>query len=240
MFEYKCPECDAVLRSANPAPPGKKVRCKKCQAVFVPRADTLALKDEPLPPKPAPAARHGHDDDDEDTGPMNYGVVRDEELEQQTEERKKATAGVISDKGKRSARGPAMALLVMPSNLLIFEGALTSLVGIIVVLVGIWPLVFTEVEPSEDEYREQAVYILFGVVLVVWGMLICLGASRMQNLESYTWALVGAVLGILPLLVGIFAVAMLRNPKVIAGFEEVEGAMSDDEEEDEDDEEDEE
>ena len=64
----------------------------------------------------------------------------------------------------------------------------------------------------------------------------CLGASRMQNLESYTWAMTGAVLGILPLLVGVFALIMLRNPKVLAGFMEVEGAMDADDKGKEDDE----
>jgi sugar phosphate permease len=80
----------------------------------------------------------------------------------------------------------------------------------------------------------------FGLMLVGWGCLVCIGASKMQNLDSYTWAMVGAVLGILPVLVGIFAIAMLRNPKVIAGFEEIEGALDDDEEkEDDEDDEDE-
>lgn len=233
MFEYKCPECESVLKSAVAAPAGKKVRCKKCNAIFLPKADTIALKDEPKPAAaPAPI------DEEDEQNPNPYGVVRDEDLEKDDEERKKASAGVIIDKGRRSARGPAMALLVSPSNMLLAEGFLTVILGIITLLVGIWPLVFTEVSPSEDEYREQSVIVLFGILLAVWGALTCLGASRMQNLESYTWAIVGAVLGILPFLVGIYAVAMLRNPKVIAGFEEVEGAMSD-EEEDEDDEDDE-
>lgn len=233
MPEYTCPECATVLRAAAAPPAGKKVRCKKCEAVFVPVKEILPFKEEP-PPKPAEAPI-GLKDDEDDVNP--YAVVKDDELEAENEERKRASAGAIIDKGKRSARGPAMALLVMPSNLLIAEGFLTFVGGIIVALYGVWPLVFTEVSASEDDYMEQLPIFLFGVVLIVWGLLICLGASRMQALESYTWAMVGAVLGILPLLVGIFAVAMLRNPKVIAGFEEVEGAMSDKDEDDEDDEE---
>src|SRR5687768_14667959 len=30
-----CPYCAAVLKSANPVPPGKKVKCPKCEKPFV-------------------------------------------------------------------------------------------------------------------------------------------------------------------------------------------------------------
>jgi hypothetical protein len=100
-----------------------------------------------------------------------------------------------------------------------------------------WPIVFVDVSPSDEEILEQAIWMGFGVLLCLWGCLVCLGASKMQNLDSYTWAMVGGVLGILPFLVGIFAIAMLRNPKVIAGFEEIEGAVDDEDEDEEDDDE---
>ena len=66
---------------------------------------------------------------------------------------------------------------------------------------------------------------------MAYGGLVCFGASKMQSLESYAWGMIGAVLGIFPLLVGIFAIVMLREPRVIAGFEEVEGAIDEDEDE---------
>jgi len=251
MYEYKCPDCGTVLKSAQPAPPGKKIRCKVCSAVFVPRAETVGLADDPAPPRsgtaapvarrtaapvaaqPAadPPARAGREDE-EDATP--YTVVKEEDTEEQREAKKRINFDGVQDKGKRSARGPAMSLLVFPSNLLVAEGALTFLGGIGIAVWAMWPLVFTDVPPSDEEIADQIVWILFGVMVLVWGALISLGASRMQNLESYTWAMVGAVLGILPLLVGIFAIAMLRNPKVIAGFEEMEGALDDEEEEEED------
>ena len=225
MFAYTCPGCEAELKSNTAPPPGKKIRCKQCSTAFVPKPVEVAA------PEPA-ATKKPVDADDNDMNP--YGVINDEDTEEQAEAKKKVKFDGQVDKSKRSDRGPAMSLLVMPSNLLVAEGGFTILIGIIMTLWAIWPLVFTEVSPSEDEISEQAVWILLGVLLVVWGALICLGASRMQNLESYTWALTGAVLGIFPLLVGIFAIAMLRNPKVIAGFAEVEGATDDEEIEDED------
>lgn len=234
MFAFKCPECEAEFKSSKRPPEGKKIRCKECEHAFVPKVKELAAAPSPPPPPPPQS------EDDED-GPVNpYGVVEDVETEEQKAAKKKVRFDGVDDKKKRSARGPAMSLLVMPANLLIAEGALTFIIGLGTFIWGLWPLIFTEVSPSDDDYTEQLPLVLFGVLLAVWGAMICLGASRMQNLESYTWAMTGAVLGILPLLVGVFAIIMLRNPKVIAGFMEVEGAMDADEKEDDEDDDDEE
>lgn len=237
MFAFKCPECEAEFKSEKRPPEGKKIRCKQCESTFVPKVKELKSS------APAPAAAPDKPVDEED-GPINpYGVVEEVETEEQIKAKKKVRFDGVDDKKKRSARGPAMSLLVMPANLLIAEGGLTFAIGLGTIIWGMWPLIFTDVSPSDDDYADQIPLILFGVMLSVWGAMICLGASRMQNLESYTWAMTGAVLGILPLLVGVFALIMLRNPKVIAGFMEVEGAMDADdtgEDEDEDDEEDDE
>lgn len=236
MFVFKCPECEAELKANSRPPEGKKIRCKQCQATFVPKVKEV--KDAPAPQPEAVAGKPAEDDE---YGPVNpYGVVQEEDTEAQKEAKKKVRFDGVDDKKKRSARGPAMSLLVMPANLLIAEGGLTFLIGLGTVIYGLWPLIFTDISPSDDDYADQIPIVLFGVIIGVWGSMICLGASRMQNLESYTWAMTGAVLGILPLLVGVFALIMLRNPKVLAGFQEVEGAMDADDTKEDDDEEDEE
>jgi hypothetical protein len=74
-------------------------------------------------------------------------------------------------------------------------------------------------------------------MVFAWGCLVCFGASCAQNLESYVWSWVGAVAGVPA---GIFAMIMLRNPKVVAGFQEMVGALDDDEDEDKDDDDDDE
>jgi cadmium resistance protein CadD (predicted permease) len=240
------------VKLAQALPPGKKIRCNVCQAAFAPRAETIALKDEP-PARPAKAAAKPAapvaaqparpsvvEDDDDDYNVTPYGVVEESEEEKQLTEKNKPKFTDVRDKYKKSARGPAQGLLVMPVNLLIAEGAITGIVGVLTVIVGLWPLVFTDAPPSDEEIAEQVVIIFGGLVLLGWGSLICVGASKMQSLESYAWALVGAVLGIFPLLAGIFALITLRDPRVIAGFEEVEGAVDDeDEDEEKDDDEDE-
>ncbi len=222
MHEYTCPECAAVLRSNSEAPAGRKIRCKKCGTAFVP-GGTLALADEP-PPKPV--------DDDNDISA--YGVYKDPN----EDESRKNTIKFddVADKFKRSTRGPAMAMMVLPTNLLIAQGALMFIFGVGLVLYGIFPVVFADVEPSEEEYRTSFANILFGLLIFIWSCIVCFGASKMQNLESYTWGWVGAVTG-LP--AGIFAAVMLRNPKVIAGFQEMIGALDDDDVEGNEDDEDE-
>lgn len=234
MFVMKCPECDAELKSKTRPPEGRKIRCKECQTAFVPKVKEVK---EPAAKAPEPAAAAAAVDDENDVNP--YGVVNEVDTEEQKAAKKKVRFDGVADKKKRSARGPAMSLLVMPANLLVASGGLTFFLGLGTIIYGAWPLIFTDVSPSDDDYADQIPWILFGIMVAVWGALICLGASRMQNLESYTWAMTGAILGILPLPVGVFALIMLRNPKVLAGFMEVEGAMDEEEEKDDDDDEDE-
>lgn len=231
MHEYTCPECQTVLRSNAPAPAGKKIRCKNCGHAFVPGGG-LAFADEEEPKKKKV-------DDDTDVNP--YGVAKEPEEGEEGARKHVVKFGEVEDKFRRSTRGPAMALMVLPTNLLIAQGALTFIAGVVLVIAGLFPWVFSDVELSDDELREVFGNVLIGIVLFFWGCVVCLGASRAQNLESYTWSWVGALTGIPA---GIFCMVMLRNPKVIAGFQEMEGALDEDEgkdlvDEDDDDEDDE-
>ena len=174
--------------------------------------------------KPKPA------DDDDDANP--YGVLKESEEELRLAEKNKPVFGDIADKFKKSKRGPAQMMLVLPTNLLIIAGGLLSFVGLMSIILGVWPLVFTDAPNSDEEIGERLVIMFVGFVLLIWGCLIWLGASKMLGLESYAWALAGAVLGI-PMLAGIFALIALRDPRVRAGFEEVEGAIDEDDEDDE-------
>jgi predicted Zn finger-like uncharacterized protein len=232
MYIITCPECDAELKSKSAPPEGRKIRCKECSHAFVPTNVKAAAAETVVENKPAAGGG-----EEEDTNP--YGMVREEDTADQIEAKKKVRFDGVDDKKKRSARGPAMSLLVMPSNLLIASGGITFLIGLGLAIMGLWPLVFTDVEPSDDDLMENGVWIVFGLMTCVWGVFTCLGASRMQNLESYTWAMTGSVMGILPLLAGIYGIIMLRNPRVVEGFMEVEGASDDEMEEDDEEDEDE-
>lgn len=180
---------------------------------------------------------HNPANDDDDVNP--YGVMQESEEEKKLAEKNKPKFGDVQDKFARSNRGPAQAILVLPVNLLIAAGSLTCVLAIMAVIIGLWPLVFNEASASDEEYADSiGGWIGPGVIAFIWGGLVCFGASQMQSLESYAWALAGAVLGV-PLLAGIFALIALQDPRVRAGFEEVEGAIEDDEEEETDEEDDE-
>jgi len=269
---YTCPnaDCGVTLKTANPVPAGKRVKCPKCQQMFapVPEKDTspsspagpgtfkFADSDEkktspkkPSAAKPPPAPYKKPEDDDEDAESIKkgYGVVRETEEELEKAEAAKVKFGdKVEDKYKKSARGPAVALLVMPSNLLTGEGLLTCIGGLTLFVVGMWPLAFNDAPPGDEETEEAVVMMLLGCMTLFWGAMICYGASQMQELGSYLWAMMGAVMGVLPLLVGIYAIIMLQNPKVKEGFEESDAGAEegddkdkDDEDDDEDDEDDE-
>lgn len=195
-----------------------------------PVAKPVAKPAAPPPPKP---------DDEDDVSA--YGVLKESEEELRLAEINRPKFTNVADKFKKSARGPAQALLVLPVNLLIAEAAITGIVSVGTVIVGLWPLVFTDAPPSDEEIAEQVVIIFAGLVGLLWASIIAVGASRMANLDSYAWAMIGAVFGIVPLLAGIFALVTLRDQRVLKGFAEVEGAVDDDDgpqEKDEDDEDD--
>ena len=262
---YTCPNpgCGVTLKTANRVPPGKRVKCPKCQEMFTPEpeeepapppADAGVLKfadDEPpkkpagkkppgvkpAPPKPAPLPfppETPPEDDGEESDESikkGYGVVKETAAELEQAEKVKVKFGEVQDKYKKSARGPAIALLVMPSNLLTAAGLLLAVAGVAGFVIGMWPLVFNDVPPGPEEEEEAIVTMLLALVTFGWGCFTCFGASQMQSLSSYLWGMAGAVMGV-PLLVGIYALVVLQDPKVKAGFEEVEGGEEDEDEDD--------
>jgi DNA-directed RNA polymerase subunit RPC12/RpoP len=246
MPVYTCPDCSAKVKTAQEAAPGQKFKCPACGTAFVPRAETLAFKDDDSAPvkttkagkkltpgaaKPAakpvaaaPAATAApakpHDELEGDT--VAYGMMQESEEEKRLAQKNKPVFGSIRDRFKKSARGPAAALLVTPCNLLLAQGGLTAIFGLSSIIVGGWPLVFTDVTPSDEEIAEQMFWVFLGVICMVWGSIVCYGAVQMISLGSYSWAIVGAVFGLVPLLAGIFALTTLRDPRVLAGFAEPE------------------
>src|SRR5262245_32795624 len=95
VAKLTCPECRAVLKPPTPVPVGKKVKCPKCQFLFVaegpedepgiPLAEDgpIGLVDDDPPAKKAKPGKGAKPKkavvDDEDDGPMTYGTVKDEE-----------------------------------------------------------------------------------------------------------------------------------------------------------------
>jgi len=70
---FSCPDCQAELKTANPVPAGKKIKCPKCQAIFAAPAEDAepkpaAAKGTPRPQ--APSLRKPPVPDDDDNGDL--------------------------------------------------------------------------------------------------------------------------------------------------------------------------
>lgn len=245
---YTCtnPDCGVTLKTPARVQVGKAVKCPKCTKMFVPEpgdkpeepAATLKLVEEPKKPEPPRNPLLDDDDESDESVKKGYGVIAETEAEKEEAEKNKPKFTEVQDKFKKSARGPAMSLLVMPSNLLTIAGLLTCVCGLGSFVLGMWPLVFNDAPPGEEELEEAIVLMTLGVCVLFWGAMVCFCASQMQELGSYPWALTGSIMGVLPFLVGIYGIVMLQNPKVKAGFEEGDGGADEDEEDEEKDEDD--
>jgi hypothetical protein len=262
----KCPKCEQAfvpIPEEEPAPaaakadgggtfkfaddgPGDKKKPTAAAFNFAadpkkkPAARPEARKDDgakPSPPPPPPPGKHDDLDEDPESIKRGYGVAVETDEERMKAEQAKVKFDRVEDKYKKSARGPAVGLLVIPANLMTAVGLVTAVCGIVIFVVGMWPLVFNEAPPGDEEVEDAIMQMFLGVLVFGWGAFVCFGASQMSELGSYTWAIAGAVMAI-PLLAGIYAIIMLQDAKVKEGFAETTGGPEDDEDEPDDDDED--
>src|SRR5437016_1081374 len=117
MPVYTCPECGAQLRPQKPVPAGKKLRCPKCETVFAP-----AVKAAAAAGKAAPAAQPAAEELE------SYGIAAHEDTHNQDATR--AAFDPIKDRFKRSARGPALILVVKPSTWMLRTGVAVCVMAI--------------------------------------------------------------------------------------------------------------
>jgi hypothetical protein len=131
LTKLECPECGKVLKPARPVEPGKKVRCPKCQAVFIAGGDEDEQEEgveagaEKAPkkkqaasaakgkPEAKKAAAAGSEEEEEGA----YSLIRDEE-----DEENKPKISYAPDTSIKDLRGPAVAALMSPTNWLIRSG----------------------------------------------------------------------------------------------------------------------
>ena len=138
VSRLKCPDCNAVLKTATPMPVGKKVKCPKCGTTFAAAADDdeaptkAPPKKKPEPARPAPAKPAKPAADDDEDSITTYGVARDpdEEMEEAAPgkpaqpKKKKPEISQIPDESIKDLRGPAQAAVVGPTNTLLISGLL--------------------------------------------------------------------------------------------------------------------
>ena len=123
----------------------------------------------------------------------------------------------MTDDDEPTIREKAAAILAWPAKLLTAQGLFTGCGGFFTLMVWMVPLVIDGA--SLD--RGTLIILGFGMILFAWGAMIIYGTMQMKQLSSYDWAIAGAVLGLVPFLVGGYVLFVLRTPEVKDAFEEV-------------------
>ena len=140
MPVYPCPECGVQLRPANPVPAGQKLRCPKCETISRrPKRKT--------PAKAGPSGQPAAEQIEQD------GLVVAEVSEDA--EANRTAFDPIKERFKRSARGPALILVVKPSTALLGGGLATLAMAIAGALFAVWPMIFKieETKPLDKMAR---------------------------------------------------------------------------------------
>lgn len=198
--KYPCPQCKTSLKLKSAVPPGKKIKCPKCEATFTPVPEAA---------KPAAAL---HDDGagtfgfKEDAAPAPALAPRkialpDEDLDQELKPREHHddVRKSMDKQFPKSRRGPAQAIVMRPSNQLLATASTLCVSCIVSVLVAMWPMVFSlksELSDADVLYRWQMVGL--SVLAFIYNAAITMGAVKMQSIESYRWAMGAAVMMLLP------------------------------------------
>jgi len=176
--QYPCPECAAILRPAKAINPGQKVKCPKCEHIFV--------------PVPAAKAKKPVDED-------SYGFIEQSTQEKEEEEKiQKQTLAPLKDKRPKSARLPAAAICQVPSNRMLALSTATCASCILSIVVVIWPMIFSARKIPGPEMLERWTVVLVCVLAFAYDALATYGAVNMQNIDSFKWAMTGAVLMVFP------------------------------------------
>lgn len=208
MPVYTCPDCKVQIKRKNPVEAGKKLKCPECDHIFTVRAEKKAE------PAKAPAAASAPKSEWDDDGPANYMVAEEKDSKESQKERDKAY-GPLSERFEKSKRGPALQIVVKPATYLLLCGVVTCALGITTGVVATWEMIFkSEVvetkgkkslydtgdkkvkfkELSTDEVRERFIWLAGGIFYFLWGGVVCLGASRMHEVQNYWLAMVGSVM----------------------------------------------
>jgi DNA-directed RNA polymerase subunit M/transcription elongation factor TFIIS len=240
MPRYQCPECEAVLKRDTAVEEGKKIKCPKCEVIFKAKAmrpskeeeeeekEKAKKKDEKKAKAAAGAPAAGAEEEEEEEG-GTYSVIKEPEDPEAEARRKEINYGSLRDKFEKSKRGPAMAETVRPSNFILMQGIIDCIAGVGLLMVMLWPFIFSEETPRGSAARNKILFMVLGVFIFAIGCLISYGASKLQSLESYNWAMTGCILAAISLLPtgaagGIWGIVVLKDEDVIAGFEETKDA----------------
>lgn len=148
--QFSCPECDKVLKAANPIAPGKKVKCPSCGIAFAP---TRAGRDDdgdeaPVRSKNVMPARKPAPPEDDDRRPRRDAVQsrrpapappRDDEDEDRPARRDRSRREDYDDDEDRPARRSRKKQESSPVMLFVIIGAVVLVLGLGALGAFVWP-----------------------------------------------------------------------------------------------------
>jgi hypothetical protein len=239
MPQYPCPKCKAILKRDQPLPPGKKLRCPKCAHIFAP-AGTTAKSDTSEEDDRNPYKVIDEKEEDEalkaEKERAARGLVRDR---YEKSKRGPALKEVVRPSNFLLASGVinctfAIVFFVIGIFPLVFRDFYAtggppppgkSYKQWEEELKAKGPIVMTSEEFKGLLVERILGFLVPAVCIFITGSLICIGAFKMRSLESYGWAMTGAIVCILfgilfGLFIGIWNVIVLSNQMVKDGFAE--------------------
>lgn len=153
------------MRPKTPVAPGKKVRCPKCETVFVAEEDLDEVEEVkptkkkapakaiPAPPKPKPKEEPKPAKKDEDI--ETYGYIKDaDDEDEEVQERKRVN--YAPDESIRDMRGPAIVKLREPASYLTLCGFIGAGGWLLFILLMTIPFSFPIIEDKKPEGERPA------------------------------------------------------------------------------------
>lgn len=210
-IEFNCVQCQKLLRTGDDTA-GKQAKCPECGTVMTIPAAPAAGMD--LPPSPLPSAGG---DPFGSASPFAGGGSGQASFVPPFAAKPASAAAA-------RAAGPAIALIVTAILGICFD--ILGVIGNLIMMAGGGAM--RPPRPNEIPAAFQGgIGVAAGIVALVLGVVILLGALKMKRLESYPFAMTAAIVAMVPcfwpccllgLPFGIWALVVLSDSSVKAAF----------------------
>lgn len=160
-MQIQCPGCKTKLQLPDEIKPGSRVQCPTCKKVLALPSTQAGVPGKPAAAKPEPAQAPPPSqpiDEDEDAG--LYGVRKDPDLDDEEEDevptkgkskgaskakkKKRPDINFAPDMSIKDLRGPAMILVVPPSNYMMMQCGLVIVTTLASIAMSVWPFIFMD------------------------------------------------------------------------------------------------
>ncbi len=216
-IEFRCSQCGKLLRTDD-GTVGRQAQCPECGAVStVPASSTVPNEPSPSPFAPstggnpfgAPPAADAGTSDNPYQSPASPTYL---------------PPGQVDAFAAQRVAGPATALIVTA-----ILGILNQVAGIAInaAQMGMGPMWRQNPNRMMPMMFEGGAGIAGGVIALILGIVVLIGAMKMKKLESYSFAMAAAIIAMIPCLspccllgvpFGIWALVVLSDSSVKAAF----------------------